>query len=277
MKKFTAIFTTILFCALMILSVSAADYKLHENGEAYFETAVGYVFKIDDVNGQVTGEDSTIVTDNSALAKSGSKWAIWFMAEKVGDDVYVAMTDGAAMGGALPTVSLESNQIVIIVHSASSKPAEESQYPNWEAKVAALAVKTGDYLMLSGIDLDAKTSVGGTVTVASKEDVESGLVQLPEISKPEASSPVVEESTEESEEISVPVLGETPENEDYSDPEIKSSTMKIKAGFWDHYKWWVIGGSVGFICGAALVIVSKIKGKKNNAEPKEEVKEESKE
>lgn len=277
MKKITAVLTAILFCALLATSAFAADYKLHENGEAYFETAQGYVFKIDDINGQVTGEDSTIVTDNAALAASGSKWAIWFMAEKVDDGVYVAKTDGKGMGGTLPTVSLAKDQIIVIVHSASSKPAEESQYKNWEAKVAALAVKTGDYLLLNGIDLDAKTSVGGTITVASEDDVLAGLIKLPEtsapeISAPESSTPVVEESKEVSEEVSVPVLGDTPENEDYSDPEIKSSTMKIKSGFWDHNKGWIIGVSIALAVVLIIVVLVIVKNKKKN-ETKEEPKE----
>lgn len=266
MKKILSIFVVTLFCALFAVSAFAADYKLDESGNAVYEIAVGYTFKIDDINGKVTGEDSTIVTDDAALAASGSKWAIWFLAEKAGDTVYVAKTNGAAMGGALPTVSLTENQIVIIVHSASSNPEESSQYPNWESKVAALAVKTGDYLVLNGIDLEAKTSDNGTVTVATKEEVEGGLVEIPD-TNPEESAPVIEESTDSQLE-SAPDLGNTPDNEDYSDPEIKTSTMKIKAGFWDKYKWWIIGGSVGFIGVGALVIVSKIKGKKKSMDTK---------
>ncbi len=272
MKKIVSIVVATLFCVMLAVSAFAADYKIDGNGEAYYETAVGYVFKIDDVNGTVTGEDSTVVTDSKALAASGSKWAVWFLAEKAGDNTYVAKTDGAAMGGTLPTVSMNDNQIVVIVHSASSKPDEESQYPNWESKVAALAVNAGDYLVLNNIDLAAKTSVGGTITVSSKEDVEGGLVETP--SAPESSAPEVEESTV-SEAVSVPELGNTPDNEDYSDPEIKSSTMKIKAGFWDNYKWWVIGGSVVLICGVVVVIISniqrknKLKSESNKEEPKE--------
>ncbi len=254
MKKLATLLLVSLFCASLALTVFAADVTK--------ETAVGYVFKIDDINGAVTGEDSTIVTDSDALAKSGSKWAIWFLAEKVEDNVYKAISNGTAMGGTLPVVAMEDDQIIVIVHSASSDPEQEAEYPNWEAKVSALAVKIDDYLILDGIDLVAKTSINGTITVATKAQYEGGEVSIPVTSEPDESTPEEESSEAASTDTSIPVLGDQPANVDESDPDVKSSDMKLGGGFWDDWKWVFIGGGAGVLAVVAAFAVGVIKKKK---------------
>lgn len=60
----------------------------------------------------------------------------------------------------------------MVVHSASRRPEDAANCPNWQDKVAAMAVKKGDCLKLDGIDLESGTCVNGTVTVITEDQVE---------------------------------------------------------------------------------------------------------
>ncbi len=277
MKKITALILALLTCFTLAIYASAEDYTIGADGNAVYSTAVGYAFKIEDVNGVVTGEDATIVTDNAALAASKSVWAVWFHAKKVSDNVYVALTDGAAMGGAMPSVSMNADEIIVIVHSASSNPNDG--YPNWQDKVAALAVKTGDYLVLNDIDLATGNCANGTITVTTKEDVDNGTVSLPGNSESETENENSEPETEpESKPDNSVVIGDNEE----SDDEVKSSTMSIKDGWFEKWGWIVLTviGAVLVIVLIVVLIVSSAKKKNKTvestaaatpvAEPKEE-------
>ena len=63
-------------------------------------------------------------------------------------------------------INFDNGNIVMIVHSSSSYPG----YPNWEQKVAAMALKVGDKVLLSGIDLIEGTVSKGTITVQNDPD-----------------------------------------------------------------------------------------------------------
>ena len=171
MKKTLAIIFALILSVSFAFTAFAAEYTIGEGGNAVYDTAVGYVFDIEDVNGQITGEDATVLTSAAGLDKCGL-WAIWFVAEKIdGVDAYKAVTDGTGMNGASPSVTLKDNQIIVVVHSSSSRPTDAEQYPNWEDKVAALAVRVGDCLVLNGIDLAAGTCVNGTITVVTEDEL----------------------------------------------------------------------------------------------------------
>ena len=177
MKKLFIFAIVAVLCMTFAFSVAAEDYTVDANGNAVFDNTIGFTFKIDDVNGVIEGEDSTILTSVDGLAKCGS-WSVYFVADYVSENVYVAATDGTAMGGNPANVSsLSEGQIIVVIHSASSRPTEAENYPNWESCARASAINAGDYLVLSGIDLKAGTCTNGTMLVTTKDgigvDVES--------------------------------------------------------------------------------------------------------
>lgn len=184
MKRIIATLFAAVLCLALAAPVFAAEYTVGGNGDAVYDTAVGYVFDIDDVNGAIEGEDATVITNNEALASIGSKWAIWFTAEKRSANIYEVITDGVAMGGTAPDVTLSEGRILIAVHSSTSNPAQADLYPNWEDKVAALAVKKGEFIAFSsGIDLENGTG-SGMMLVLTKEEVDAGTVVFPEEDDP---------------------------------------------------------------------------------------------
>ncbi len=285
MKRITAIIVSLLICAVSAFSLVSADYTIDESGNAVYDTAIGYCFDIDDINGTITGEDATIITNNEALANIGSKWAIWFVASELDDSqIYKVITNGAAMGGNIPTITLLEGEIFVAIHSASSNPNDAEQYDNWEDKVAALAVKGGDCLAFDGIDLDAGTCVNGRMLVVTEEEVLAGLIEFPEAeeslppvdpvipSEPEVSTPVIEESTEDKTDGEAEQAPETDKDdgsksdtEESVDDEIKTSVVKLNS-WWDDWKWVVIiGGAVLVIAAVACVVLLINKKSKKNA------------
>ncbi|MBR4799539.1 MAG: hypothetical protein IK047_04670, partial [Clostridia bacterium] len=169
MKKIFAISVSLVICAAFALTAFAGTLTIGGNGDASYDDAIGYTFHIDKVDGTIGGEDSTVITSGNPVSSQGSKWAIWFAAEKVGENVYKAITDGTAMGGNPPEFTPGENQVAFVIHSSTSNPDNASQYPNWEDKVAALAVKTGTYFALTGVDLESGTVVDGKLTVTATE------------------------------------------------------------------------------------------------------------
>ena len=257
MKKTLALTFALILCISFSFTAFAGEYTVGGDGNAVYDTAVGYVFDIEDVNGAINGEDATILTSVDGLAKCGT-WAIWVVAEKVeGSSAYKAITNGAAMGGSAPSVDLKDNQIIMVVHSSSSKPTDAELYPNWEDKVACLAIKVGDYLVLEGIDLAAGTCENGTVTVTEGAD-------LPVESEPEepAESEEVaesEEATESEEAAESEEATESKTEESEKDPEVNSSTMETDGegglGIW----LWVIIGAAVIVVVIVIIAVSKKK------------------
>lgn len=262
MKKTLAIIFALVLSVSFAFTAFAAEYTIGADGNAVYDTAVGYVFDIEDVNGQISGEDATILTSAEGLSKCGV-WAIWFVAEKVeGADAYKAITNGAGMSGAAPEVTINDNQIIVVVHSSSSNPNDAELYPNWEDKVACLAVKSGDYLVLNGIDLAAGTCTNGTITVVTAEDI--GADPSTESSEaPTESSEAPAESSEapaeSSEAVSEAVSNTVSAEASAEDSDVKSSEMEIDEdgglGIWLYV---IIGGAV-VVVAVIVVLVSKKK------------------
>lgn len=262
MKRLLAILLTLTFCLSIPLS-ALAEYTVDADGNAVYDTAVGYTFVIDDVNGVIEGEDATIATTNEAVADIGSVWAIWFLAEARSEEegfahVYEAISDGTAMGGNAPSVSLSDGQILVVVHSSSSNPNDAETYPNWESKVAALAVKTGDWLVIESDITDESTDFA--MLVVTKDEVLEGDYSIEPVESADDSEANAESSEETSEEPSKDVSAESEskganaepdnigdvESEDESDLEIKTSVMKRNGvSTWE----WVA------IAGAAVVVI----------------------
>ena len=182
MKKVIAtLLSVVLLAAMLIVPVSALswqDNQTQDEGGLYiFDNAYGYVFKVNSVNGVIAGEDATIITSTEKYAVSNAKWAISVVLDKVEDNVYsvnrVIVCPGANSDDWVATanVNLTADQIVLVVHSAGSLPSDDKgTYPNWQSKVAAMALKAGDKITLANIDLAAGTVNNGTATVESKED-----------------------------------------------------------------------------------------------------------
>lgn len=262
MKKTLAIIFALVLSVSFAFTAFAAEYTIGADGNAVYDTAVGYVFDIEDVNGQISGEDATILTSAEGLSKCGV-WAIWFVAEKVeGADAYKAITNGAGMNGAAPEVTINDNQIIVVVHSSSSNPNDAETYPNWEDKVACLAVKAGDYLVLNGIDLAAGTCTNGTITVVTAEDI--GADPSTESSEaPAESSEAPAESSEapaeSSEAVSEAVSNTVSAEASAEDSDVKSSEMEIDEdgglGIWLYV---IIGGAV-IVVAVIVVLVFKKK------------------
>ncbi len=271
MKKLLSLVLISILC--LSLSVSAfAEYAIDSDGNASCESALGFTFKIDDLNGEITGEDSTVVTTDAGVMGIGSKWATWFMAEKVSDGVYKAVTDGAAMGGNALDMTLSEGQILVVVHSSSSRPSEADKYPNWESKVVARAVKKGDFLVFSdGINLEDGTG-SGFMKVVTEEEANSGNVEFSEApDEPAADESVEGENTSEPEEESMYI--------DYAPSDVvKSESEVVKIPLGDHDKTsldtlWLVLGTI-LLCAGIVVIVLIIVWKPKKSDPKPENKEE---
>lgn len=262
MKKILALVFALVLCFTFSLSAFAAEYTVGADGNAVYDTAVGYVFDIEDINGTINGEDATILTSADGLSNCGL-WAIWFVAEKVeGSSAYKAVTNGAGMGGAAPSVTLEADQIIVVVHSASSNPNDAETYPNWEDKVACLAIKVGDYLKLDGIDLAAGTCTNGTVTVITEDELADLPASDENSEAPAESSEAPAESSEDAvseAESEAESLDESKTDTSVEDSEVKTSTMEIDGegglGVW----LWVIIGAVIVVVVIVIAVVAKKK------------------
>ena len=186
MKKVIAtLLSVVLLAAMLIVPVSALSWQdnqtQNEDGLYIFDNAYGFVFNVKSVNGVIAGEDATIVTSTEKYNASNAAWAISVVLDKVEDNVYSVNRviecpkNGLEADEAwqdVANVTLTDGQIVLVVHSAASFPEdEEKTYPNWQSKVAALALKEGDKITLANIDLATNGAcTNGTATVESKED-----------------------------------------------------------------------------------------------------------
>lgn len=268
MKKLTVFILALIFCLSLSVTVLAED--------AVKDTAVGYTFDIDYVNTKIAGEDGTIVTNQEQFDLQTTVWAIWFKAEKVSAHVYKATTDGAAMGGAKPDTKIKDNEIMFIIHSSTSDPAFADQYPNWEDKVAALAVKTGNYFILDDtIDIANGTGSGKAKCVKSSEGkakAEEENNGTAESTPAESEEPV---SEEESEVISEEPASEEPASEEVSEiasevvseavseepvnSEATTSEMENGEGF---PTWAIVAIAVAGLAIIAAIIIAINKKKK---------------
>ncbi|MBQ0110004.1 MAG: discoidin domain-containing protein, partial [Clostridiales bacterium] len=126
--------------------VQTREVKDDVPGNASFNCAHGYEWKIDDVNGTIGGEDTTLIDNDEAYAGCNPNWAITLYLEKQSDGKYIALRDAIVTPGSAANagITLGDGKVAFVVHSASSNPDDADKYPNWEAKVAAVAVKEGD-------------------------------------------------------------------------------------------------------------------------------------
>ncbi len=260
MKKLFVFAIVAVLCVTFAFSVMAEEYTIDASGNAVFENTIGYTFKIDDVNGAIKGEDSTVLTSVDGLGKCGV-WSVYFVADHVSDNVYVAATNGTSMGGNPANVtSLSEGQIIVVIHSASSRPTEAATYPNWEACARASAIHAGDYLVFEGVDFAAGTSTNGTMTVTTKDgigdvsvpDVESSDVESSENESSEAESSEAESSVAESSAVASSASSET----ESSDASADDAGDEGGLGAW---LWFIIGGAGGAAVGAVVAFVSKKK------------------
>lgn len=70
MKKTLAIIFALVLSVSFVFTAYAAEYTVDEDGVATYDTAVGYVFDIEDVDGQITGEDATLLTSVEGIKKA---------------------------------------------------------------------------------------------------------------------------------------------------------------------------------------------------------------
>ncbi|MBR0230943.1 MAG: hypothetical protein IJQ53_01800 [Clostridia bacterium] len=232
MKKLFSVTVIALLCCAFALTAFAGSYTIGGNGDAVYDDAIGYVFHIDKVDGTIGGEDSTVITSGNPVSTCGSKWAIWFAAEKVGENVYKAITDGTAMGGAAPEFTPGDNQVAFVIHSSTSNPDNADKYPNWEDKVAALAVKSGNYLALTGVDLaSGSVSEGKLAVTATKEEAEQivGSADPVTVSEPESEAESEPEPVSEPEPASEAESAEPSKAASEPAPESKPEEAASKA------------------------------------------------
>lgn len=265
MKKVLALSFALFLC--VSLSVSAfAGYTVGADGNAVYDTAIGYVFGIDSINGKISGEDATICTSSDNLANCGV-WAIWFAADKVSDHIYVATTDGAAMGGSSPSVKLKDGQIIVVIHSSTSNPDQASSYPNWEDKVAALAIKTGDYFYFQGVEIDAGTVTDGKMTCMTKADAEKINDGATGTSEPasddttsEEASAAVSDETSEAASASDDATSEAASAAESAESKAESgTTSEMTTEGFPTWAWIAIAAGVVIIIVVVVIVVTKKK------------------
>ena len=131
-------------------------YTVLENGNAEVKIPYGYTWIIDDIDGKIGGEDTTLITNQDAYLAANPNWAITLYLEKQEDGSYLAVKNAIITPGSAANagITLGENQVAFVVHSSSSKPTDAETYPNWLSKVVAMSVKAGDRFV---IDTEAMT------------------------------------------------------------------------------------------------------------------------
>ncbi len=150
------------------------DIDITENDGYYSaaaDNAYGYRFRIDDINGLITGEDATICTTQEAFEACNAKWAIVIWAQLQEDGTYLVLRDAIVGTGTIDgmDISFENGCVAIVVHSAYDGPNEFGF--NWMDKIAAMTVKTGDILELVSIDLKTGDCWGGELLVCYPDGI----------------------------------------------------------------------------------------------------------
>ncbi len=118
-----------------------------------YAVANGFTFTINGINGTIAGEDTYIIDSADAYATCNPNWAISVQLRPTEDGLYevvrVIATPGSPENAA---IEWEEGDIVLVVHSNHSGPkcidwtGAEITCPNYQAKIAAVALKAGDKL-----------------------------------------------------------------------------------------------------------------------------------
>lgn len=119
--------------------------SVDSDGNYVFSNAYGYVFNVDDVNGVIDGEDSTIITTTSAYNVCNPIWSVSVHLRPDGDNYKVVNTVSSPGSVNAAGITLQDGDIILVVHSAASYPG----YDNWMDRVAAAALKPGDLVSVS--------------------------------------------------------------------------------------------------------------------------------
>lgn len=254
MKKIFVFVFSILLCFSFILGASA-EYTIGSDGNAKADTAVGYTFRIDKVNKSITGEDSSVITTSEALGTVTSQWVVYFIAQKVQGNVYAVVGDAVSLAGNPHNAKLSEGQVAFFFHSSTSNPDKAADYPNWEDRVNAAAVKDGNYLVLEGVDLHTGVVSGGKLTVyADKDSAIQAAGNAEESSAADTSSAASEGSADASS------ASEAGKNNSVVRIDDISGIKTTEAPIGDSFPWvWVISSGVAVVIIIVVVIIIRKK------------------
>lgn len=254
MKKIFVFVFSILLCFSFILGASA-EYTIGSDGNAKADTAVGYTFRIDKVNKSITGEDSSAITTSEALGTVTSQWAVYFIAQKAQGNVYAVVGDAVLLAGNPHNAKLSEGQVAFFFHSSTSNPDKAADYPNWEDRVNAAAVKDGNYLVLEGVDLHTGVVSGGKLTVyADKDSAIQAAGNAEESSAADTSSAASEGSADASS------VSEAGKNNSVVRIDDISGIKTTEAPIGDSFPWvWVISSGVAVVIIIVVVIIIRKK------------------
>lgn len=254
MKKIFVFVFSILLCFSFILGASA-EYTIGSDGNAKADTAVGYTFRIDKVNKSITGEDSSVITTSEALGTVTSQWVVYFIAQKVQGNVYAVVGDAVSLAGNPHNAKLSEGQVAFFFHSSTSNPDKAADYPNWEDRVNAAAVKDGNYLVLEGVDLHTGVVSGGKLTVyADKDSAIQAAANAEESSAADTSSAASEGSADASS------VSEAGKNNSVVRIDDISGIKTTEAPIGDSFPWvWVISSGVAVVIIIVVVIIIRKK------------------
>ena len=261
MKKIFVFVFSILLCFSFILGASA-EYTIGSDGNAKADTAVGYTFRIDKVNKSITGEDSSAITTSEALGTVTSQWAVYFIAQKAQGNVYAVVGDAVSLAGNPHNAKLSEGQVAFFFHSSTSNPDKAADYPNWEDRVNAAAVKDGNYLVLEGVDLHTGVVSGGKLAVYADKasaiqaagNAEESSASEPESSAADTSSAASEGSADASS------VSDAGNNNSVVRIDDISGIKTTEAPIGDSFPWvWVISSGVAVVIIIVVVIIIRKK------------------
>ncbi|MBQ0092055.1 MAG: hypothetical protein KBS45_01845 [Clostridiales bacterium] len=225
-----------------------------------------YVFEIRTVNEHIKGEDAVLCTTQDAYDNCGPGWAITVLCDVVSENVLKVKDKPIVGKGELPQAAVGNGVVALVVHSATSDTAKSDQYPGVFAKVAAMQIEKGQFLVLEGIDLAAGTGAGKATLVnelpgdiSVDEPVESS--EEPAASSEEPTESSEEPATESSEEPAA-TSSEAPAAESEAEsvaPAESEEENKEEGG--------LSAGTIALIVAAAVVVIAAVvffvlKGKK---------------
>lgn len=217
-----------------------------------------YVFEIRTVNEHIKGEDAVLCTTQDAYDNCGPGWAITVLCDVVSENV-LKVKDSPIVGkGELPKAAVGNGVVALVVHSATSDTAKSDQYPGVFAKVAAMQIEKGQFLVLEGIDLAAGTGAGKATLVdklpgdiSVDEPVESSEEPAASSEEPtESSEEPAAESSEEPAAASSEAPAEESKNESAAPAESTEASEEEDGG--------LSAGTIALIVAAAVVVIAAI-------------------